>query len=223
MPVDFPSEDWLVVEKQAANWAADNEDVRRLIAGGWNGVAHRYAGMDCSFRALRNSLIEFPDGMPPHLDRHRQEHALFTFTSAAVSSVECGFMALFALCSTQWPDKFPIPTDMNLKKYPPGVCNAMSSVPDLVTSSERLTNVFRDSNYSHILDLRNLLSHRSTPTRKAYKSLGGGPVEPKPTEGMGIFSDVIFSVEYFDPIRAGMAITITALIQECAAVVGRHA
>lgn len=102
MPQDFPSHSWLTFEKLYGECFPAGSETHRLIAGGWNGLAHQYASMDNSHKELVSSLEQYPGGIPPHPERHKEETELFTFASSVVSSVECGFFALHALCNCEW-------------------------------------------------------------------------------------------------------------------------
>jgi hypothetical protein len=215
MPQDFPDTQWVTFQKQTAKWTVGLEGTHQLIAGGWNGLAYRYAYMDRSYSKFRKSLIEYPHGMPNHPERYIQESALFTFTSSAVSSVECGFFALNALCSRRWPGHFQIAQNKLRGVSPRNVCSTMKQIEELAKYSTNLTTIIQSETYTSLANFRHMLNHRAAPSRIIGKSLGGVSTERLPAEGLGMFSDLTFTPEYFDPYRKSASETIRSLIREC--------
>ena len=222
MPQDFPSESWLKFQKQSAKWFPNGSDTHQLVAGGWNGLAYRYVAMDNSYRKLIASLTQNPSGMPSHLERHHEETALFTFTSAAVSSVECGFFGLNGLCSTKWAKRFPVKHNKLRSISPQSVCSALGRIDELRTSSVALKAALKNEQYVEVYDLRNLLNHRAAPSRKGFVSLGTVATRSEPAVGLGMFTGISFTEEYFDQLRNGVSETVRSLVDECTVIATRY-
>lgn len=219
MPPEFPSDEWLNFQADAARVSDGNPEVHRLVAGGWSGLAHRYVAMERFYLTFRASLVKFPNGFPDHPARHLQETDIFGFTSFAVSSVECGFFSLNALSHLTWPDRFSVESTRLGKINPDIVCSLMRSVAELEPFVSPLKKAITGSEYITIKNLRNQLTHRSVPSRLGFVSVGSAPKSSRPAEGMGMFSGIVLSPEYFDPLRNGIGEAVREIVATCSQIV----
>lgn len=194
VPDDFEADAYIVVQKQAAKHDQSAPTARRSFAGAWSGVAHRY-------RAAHDWNLAFIDAMaagdgPPLNERYPQEMALFVFSSAALSALECCAFAAHCLAALTKPNAFPVSVDSDLRFYPTNVRDAFLKTYPEQPLGAVLAEILKSPDYLRLADLRNALSHRGTLPRSFHVSVGSGPHSKDgafiPSNPKSVSSDWIF-------------------------------
>jgi hypothetical protein len=137
-------------------------------AAAWNGLAYRLRSA-LDYDAEFGGLIELGTA-PPREEHYAQERALFGCIAAALSAIECFFMAAYCTGNALDPTSFPLASAGHLNKDPSQVVKAYRSwVPQ-----ERFTNALFQCSESielkNLANLRNALAHRGILPRQHFLS-----------------------------------------------------
>jgi hypothetical protein len=162
--------------------APEKKNIFHVFASAWNGVGYRLVVALDYDREFRVSIAK--STAPPTKERLIQERALFGCLASALSSVECFFMATYAVGAAMNSPSFPILSSNNLEKYPKNIAKALAA--DYPTSSfTKLVNEIDTSpKLKQLMDLRNVLAHRGILPRRHFLSnvadkASAVPVNPK--------------------------------------------
>lgn len=133
----------------------------------WKGVAYRYKGA-LTYHQRFTQLIKVTKSPVPE-DRFEQEHVLFGFFSAALSSIECYYYALYCIAAMKNSVAFPAASPKDLRIYPVNVKDKFLAVfpNELVTAG--MQSAISDPIYAEIGDIRNVLTHRGSPPRQFFQ------------------------------------------------------
>jgi hypothetical protein len=162
LPEDFPLESYSAIQKRiSVDLGEAHPEARREFAGGWNALRFRY--MACSEHDRDfTDLIRKHQSAP---DRYGQERALYGFFVTGQSAIESLCYGLYTIASVLRSDKSPV-RDQDLKtiKWDRTAGLFSSSFPG-ATLTTTLTRLVASSEFKAWRNLRNILTHRSTPGR----------------------------------------------------------
>jgi hypothetical protein len=170
VPSDFDSDSFVAIQRLTAKYEQTFPVPRRALAAACNGLLHR-------FRNSNDWNVAFVEAMtvgngPPMEERYTQEMALFGFTSAAVSTIECCAFGAYCLGTLARPTSFPANADRDLRCYPPQVRDAFLAEYPTESVGSVLAGILNSPEYVRMADLRNVLTHRGTLPRAFRISLG---------------------------------------------------
>lgn len=133
----------------------------------WKGVAYRSKAA-LSYHQRFTDLVRRTTS-PASEERFEQEHALFGFFSAALSSLECYYYALYCVGAMQNSAAFPAASPKDLRVYPLNVKDRfLATFPSDPVTAE-MQSVIADPMFSEISDIRNVLNHRGVPPRHFFQ------------------------------------------------------
>jgi hypothetical protein len=145
----------------------------------WNALGHRFHGAILLSQSLIESL-----GPPPKAGsmeaRHKEDQELFYFFSSSFSSIECLYYSAFAV-GEMTTGKFDFNNPKTQRKIKPDfvIQKFKESLPSTTLASQLEACILPDSGttgtYSELVQIRNVLSHRSQPGRTFGWS---GPSDP---------------------------------------------
>ncbi|HQR40132.1 MAG TPA: hypothetical protein PLF26_17245 [Blastocatellia bacterium] len=150
------------------------------LAGAWNAIPYRY-------QAARDAGVAFAEsvtahGAAPQADiRYRQERSLFDYYSAGFSVFECTCYGLYAIGSFLRPDIFLLATARDQQRVSPtSTRDAFNRAFPADSICTIFATLFADRAYQEWREVRNVLTHRTSPGRRMYVSIGTD--EELPTE-----------------------------------------
>ena len=137
-------------------------------AAAWNGVAVRLRSAveyDEEFAGLIAATTA-----PPHEERYAQERALFGCVAAALSTVECFYMAAYCAAAALAPTSIPLTAAKHLILRPSEVAAAYRVWEPSDPFTNSLASVASATELRALEDLRNTLAHRGLLPRQHYLS-----------------------------------------------------
>lgn len=151
-PESFKAQ-WESVMRQVGPLADSHRDEWALFVGAWHGVGIRaiVAKEDSDF--FTRSAQE--DSAPLTEGRVRQEKALFSFFSSALSAVECIYFGCYWLAAVIKPNEFK-----KIHVSPQNVVKTFKSSLGSLPLCTVLEDTLKTTEYQSIEDIRNALSHR---------------------------------------------------------------
>lgn len=181
MPPEFDGERYNEINAKLAPFSRSHEPAWRSFASGWMGVAGR-------FRAAAETNAVFAESIarstaPPGDERFLQDHALFVFCLAMLSTVECFSFAVYAAGAVIDPAPFPLSTEQDLRFYPKDVVKALAAAFPNEPLAGSLGETIAHAQYQTILELRNYLGHRGGLPRMSYMSNIPGNDRPSTVPG----------------------------------------
>ncbi len=161
MPGDFPTTAHDAVGVKLGPYQTGNPDVWTEYGGGWNAIAFRFKTATVADDRFTASIRQFPQ---PPLDEYQvQEEALFTFFVAGFAVIESFAFALFALGAMLQPANFPM---SNLQVITPTLTKNKFAAHFAGTPIEAaLSALLADPTYENWRLIRNVLAHRTAPSR----------------------------------------------------------
>jgi hypothetical protein len=161
----FPGAQFGEVNGRVAKAAADTKkDQWHSFAAAWNAV-------DFRTRAAEAYSAEFTEALKG-IGRYRQDHAIFGFAVSSASAIECFYYAAYSVGNLVNASQFAMAVAKDLKFYPSTVAQKyLAAFPGDVLSNT-MDAVLKSTEFMRLSDLRNVLSHRGTPPRMHYASVG---------------------------------------------------
>jgi hypothetical protein len=184
LPPDFPKaalqelerQVGLLDEKYRRQNAMQPCDEWRAFASACNGIKARFRAMADADQLYKKTV---PAGGATHEDVYQQDSALFTFFTAAVSTLETACFLAFAMGAQLQPTGFPMKTEANLREIVPAKVAAKFT---LLYPKEPLTLAVKalvsDADFQILKETRNVLSHRGNPPRHFHVEINIGPGLP---------------------------------------------
>jgi len=175
LPSDFPGSDWLLLlntvnaheeKHRPGPWS----EARREWGGAWNAVVYRFINCAEDDEAFRGELKKL--GPTPAVPgRYAQERLLFTFSCAAVSTLESLTYGLYALGAIVSPNNFPLSAPRNTN--PRTTLEQFEALFPTEPLTQKLSWI-NSSEFKKIRDMRAMLFHRLTPGRHISEKVQWG-------------------------------------------------
>ncbi|MGA3296449.1 MAG: hypothetical protein ABSD41_03255 [Candidatus Bathyarchaeia archaeon] len=173
MPQDFPIKPYENVLKRLV----DENDRHPTsfwseFASAWNAIAYRFRSCAEHDGAFTESIGRAGNS-PPSPERYVQERELFCFFVTGMSTIESFCYSLFAIGSMLDAQTFPLETAEGKRDVTPKMTidKFGTAFPcEIITSILKRLNDSQE--YWDWRTMRNILSHRSTPSRQFFR--GGG-------------------------------------------------
>lgn len=171
MPQEFPTRPYEAVYRRLGNKRDSHPESFREFVSAWVTVAYRFLSCDEHNQAFSESVKRFGK-TPLPLERYVQERELYGFFVAGFSVIESFCYGIFAIGSISKPKKFPFVTPVDKRKVSPEVtADKFGAVFKGESITTALHSMRRSQDFRDWKNIRNILSHRSTPGRHAF--LGG--------------------------------------------------
>ncbi len=164
----FPTCNYNDVQKLVVSKFGDNSSYDDF-AYSWNALGHRFHGAINISQSLIASLGPPPMASTPET-RHQQDQELFYFFSSLYSSIECLYYSAFAIGGMTTAEfDFGNPK-IQRKIKPDFVVSRFNRLLPGTTISEQLQRSIKTDRscanvYDELVQIRNVLSHRSQPGR----------------------------------------------------------
>lgn len=174
---NFPQNEYESVH-QILSGKYSNRKEYEHFSGAWNAISYRYKST-IDEAGYFIELLKQNGITPPPKERYLQEKALFNHFSSCFSVFESAFYGIYAIGSIIRPDFFPIESQsdqqkISIKSTQRAFENAFPSDPII----NAFTELLEDSEFKKWREIRNILTHRTTPGRKIYVSLGNDDAPP---------------------------------------------
>jgi len=168
MPQEFPTKPYDAVYSRLVNKKDSHSDSFREFVSAWNTVAYRFLSCDEHDQAFSESVKRFGK-TPPPLERYVQERELYGFFVTGFSVIESFCHGMFAIGSILKPEKFPFVTPDDKRKVSPEVtADKFGKVFSGESITTALHSMRRSQDFRDWKNMRNILSHRSTPGRHGF-------------------------------------------------------
>jgi hypothetical protein len=133
------------------------------FSAAWKGVVYRYRAA-CEYSAQftelnslnRNATFE---------ERYLQDHALFSFSVSALSTLECFYFGMNCIGCVINQTTFPITSAKDLRFYPPEVVKRYTALFPNEQIIKEMQDCLSAPAYAHLGNMRNVLTHRGAPPR----------------------------------------------------------
>lgn len=212
VPPDFPGVEFDMFNRRLADGMPHSEDQWAQFGPSWNAVAYRFLALADADAFLAHSFKAHGTA-PPMPERMRQEHALFSFVSCALSCLDSIGYAFFAACSILSPSAFPLTTEAERKKI---TIQHTGSALMAEYPGDRLgvlvDTVHRHPTFRSLSDWRNVAVHRSTVGRKIH--LGSPDPDIMKLGAHFAGRDLVLGPALTGDYRRWLADTVTALVRE---------
>lgn len=178
VPNDFPAALFDLVCRRIAEIPGRTDEQWRQFGPAWNAVAYRFLAVGEADDLLRASFAT--DGSaPPPSARTRQELQIFSFVSAACSTLESLAYAIFALGAILTPNGFPMASPKQIKNISfsstvEAVANAFPADP----LADTIRAVYGDPQWAELSGWRNVAIHRVAAGRLIQLTTRPGPGPP---------------------------------------------
>lgn len=171
LPHGFPAAEFDDINGRVARKAGTDLNAWLGFASAWNGVAFRLRGALDHASTLRKTLAS--SSAPPPEDRFRQDHDLFGFFTSSVSAVECFCFAAHCIGSLLRPKDFPLqgPGQLRFRAKELKDRYKVHFPNDALT--RELDAALESGEYAQAVELRNVLAHRGTLSRRHFMSTSG--------------------------------------------------
>lgn len=163
MPISFPVSQYESIYKIVTT---------EHFSGAWNALAYRFRASVDHKDAFISSVREHGSTPPPEM-RYSQEKILFDFFSSSFSAIEALFYGLYAIGTFISPSHFSLSSERDQQGVSPSKTQktyAKAFPNDVILTS--FSNLFSDSSFQQIREIRNILTHRTAPGRRMYVSIG---------------------------------------------------
>ena len=174
---DFPRQSYETInDAVSANWS--KTELYSHFAGAWNALAYRFQGaVDAGVQFQQSLIVHGPYPVPA--ERYQQERALFDFFSNGFSAFEAAFYGMFVIGAFIDPANFPLATPKDQQRVSPSQSaeayrRAFPTDPILDVH----TALFADPAYQRLREMRNVLTHRTSPGRRIFVSVGSDDSPP---------------------------------------------
>ncbi|HXF23409.1 MAG TPA: hypothetical protein VN602_02755 [Gemmatimonadaceae bacterium] len=180
MPADFPNGPYDAVHSVIVGKLKDHE-LYDHFAGAWVAILYRFrAAVDSGESVL--ALMKIHGPTPPPVERYLQERALFEFFSCSFSVFEAAIYAYYTIGAFLVPAAFTLASARDQQRVTPQrTKDTFESAFNGDPINAVFVELFADSGYQRLREIRNILTHRAAPGRRIYISLGEDtlPVEWK--------------------------------------------
>ena len=219
IPEGLPVAEFDIVNQLVSQSSSANKDIRHAFPSAWNALAYRLRAAREHGAAFSTSVAESSGPSPE--ERYRQETDLFVFVISAVSAIECFFFAAHCIGALVTPPIFPVVKPSHLKLYPSNVRDRFVQAYPNDKLTRAMCQSLASSEYTILVDLRNVLAHRGTPPRRHVLSTGGPDVPSTiPSNLKDLASswryDMVLDAECLDPCKAWLGSAVRNLVGETA-------
>lgn len=173
MPADFPAGPFEAVYARISSTRDVRSDPYLQFAGAWNAISYRMRALEVTGAEFTASLTAH-GAAPAAEERYRQEQALFNFFASGYSAFEAFFYGTYAIGTMLNAAEFPFATAADQRRV-----NSTRTIERyervFLTDPfvEALRSVTTDASYRQWSEIRNVLSHRTTPGRRLFVTFGG--------------------------------------------------
>jgi len=188
------------------------KNTHALFAAAWNGVGYRVAAAVAYDAEFRQSIAK--GGAPGSDERFIQERALFGCTASCLSTIECFFMASYAVGAALAPTSFPITDAKNLVLYPGQIAKAFRAAFPKDAFSQLLNKVSGSPELRALEDVRNVLAHRGVLPRKHFLSTVADRASAVPANPKALSTDFDYSAELTDNTTRAHVTWVLLIINE---------
>jgi hypothetical protein len=175
MPIGFNVAAYDSVNDRVAVLANPNDSTATWKRNAWSGYASAWNGL--AYRLC--SAVEYDESFgrsikistaPAVKERYVQERSLFGCVAAALSAIECFYMATYCTANALSPSHFPLSIAKHLNQGPKEVAKSyLAWLPNDVFS-QRLSHVANSLELTELAALRNTLAHRGVLPRQHFLS-----------------------------------------------------
>jgi hypothetical protein len=215
-PSDFPRTPYEAIYRRVLANRQRNEFAAVEFISAWCAIAHRF--LDCLVHDQTYTDVARSHGeSPPSGERHLQERALFSFFVSGMAVLESFCYGLYAMASLVNAAKFPMTTPAELKAIDPWVTrDKFRSRYGREPLSKSLDALLDSSEWQAWREVRNVLSHRSSPGRTFRRTLtsGFGPASSS-TAGPTTWDQflIVIDIDTTATRRAWLAEQLSNLVQ----------
>ncbi len=168
---DFPADSYEAIHRHVVSrWAT--HELYEHYAGAWNAVAYRFHSAMQACEEFVTSL-DTHGSFPSPDERYRQDQALSAFFSSGFSTFESVFYSLHTIGAFIDPASFSLATPKAQQQVSPGQTSAAFkrafSMDPILAAFDSL---FEDPAYQELREIRNILTHRTSPGRRVYVGIG---------------------------------------------------
>jgi hypothetical protein len=172
MPEDFPTTAYNAVSVKLRSYQRCAPSIWTDYATAWNAVARRFKTTTDADAIFIASISRFPQ---THDEYQVQEEALFVFFVAGYAVIESFSYALFALGAMRRANDFLMCTPDQLRAITPSLTRKKYATHFFATAVEQaLSALLDDPTYKEWGNIRNVLAHRTAPSRQYFASIHEG-------------------------------------------------
>jgi hypothetical protein len=181
VPDDFPVQPYIDLHRRVASTQPDSNERSEFFAA-WTAVAYRYKAC-ADHDANYSESIRGTGNTPGFPDQYIQDQELFNFFVTGLSTIESLYYGCYALGYMLAPRSFPFSTERDKSGVRPDSTSRAFRRASSGQIAIILQSILDSPEYKEWKNVRNILTHRTSPGRLI--SLGGSvtPVEWK-TIGM---------------------------------------
>lgn len=165
MPDDFPTLYYNQIHLAFSKYSESRPSIWRECGSAWNGVAYRYL-FCCDYGKFYTNSVKHYGNSPQFSERYEQEKNIFGFFVNGFSALECFCYALYAIAGLVDELNFPLNTDKDKRNV---TFKSVSMKFNDCFSNEKisifLNGMIEGNEFDEWSIVRNILSHRSTPSR----------------------------------------------------------
>lgn len=160
MPAEFPRDSFETVQRSLSRFS--QQSGHSQFIGAWNAISYRYMGVVEYDEYFTASITEYGPA-PAQPLRYRQERDLFGFFVSAGSVFDAYAFGMYAIGALLVPNNFSLAEEWKIdwKSTTTRYRDAFSNDPILRV----LDNIWNDSAFEDIRNVRNVLTHRAVPPR----------------------------------------------------------
>jgi hypothetical protein len=179
LPDCFDVASYDLVNERVASIANPNDAGAPWKKNAWFGYASAWNGLAVRLRSAVEYNQEFGrmislGAAPPPEDRYTQERALFGCIAAALSAIECFYMASYCVATVLAPLHFQLQNAKDLNQNPIDIADAYLSWLPTDPFSLHLAKVAKSKELYALAEIRNTLAHRGVLPRAHYLSTDVG-------------------------------------------------
>lgn len=215
-PSDFPSTSYEATYRRVLSNRQKNEFATVEFISAWCAIAHRF--LDCLAHDRTYTDVARSHGeSPPSEERHFQERALFSFFVSGMAVLESFCYGLFAMASLVNAARFPMASPADLRAIDPWVTrDKFKSRYRREPLSRSLDDLLGSSEWEAWREVRNVLSHRSSPGRTFRRTVTSGfGVVPSSKAGPTTWDQflIVIDINTTATRRAWLAKQLSELVQ----------
>jgi hypothetical protein len=203
MPVGFDVASYDEVNDRVALIANPNDPAAPWKRNSWVGYASAWKGLAFRLRSAVGYDREFGrlislSTAETHEVRYAQERALFGCVAAALSAIECLYMATYCVATVLSPPHFPLQQAKHLNQSPSDVAKAYLSWLPTDDFSRLLSQVAGSNEFEKLAGLRNTLAHRGVLPRQHFLSTVASVPSAIPLNPKALAEDFDYSASLSD-------------------------
>jgi hypothetical protein len=173
MPEDFPTTAHNAVNVKLGSYQTRAPSMWAEYASGWNAVAIRFKTTTAADAMFTASISRF--SRPTHDEYQVQNEELFSFFVNGYATIESFSYALFAMGGLLRPADFSMCIPDQLRAITPSLTRKKYATHFLDTAVEQaLSALLDDPTYKEWGYIRNVLAHRTAPSRQYFMSITEG-------------------------------------------------